>query len=469
MHIKRVEEYSFSHGLHRDNLTGKFLPLQPHQFGRPLTHDEMDYNMRYMEQTLGGYKIFGSNQDTTLSEDDLDKSLILHRITPVDDDYARYTDGDYFLDNEFIWIPACCGDSSSGDSCDITVTADFPGQATPGQNDVNLIVYVSGLNGQPTFEINGVAATADAVNGPQYTFNGYGAGTYTIVVTDSGITEYVCDDTVVVTVTETANECLGFAVSIATQDSGGEEDPVTCELTDLVFVSSVTNIPFGSSSGEVVLRVEGSWTGPLQFTFNGTVTTWDSVNGNEYTFIGLSADTYNVYVIDTAIVSNTCTEFVQFEIAEGTNPCLDFAVSTTTQDSGAEAENPCLTFAVSTGTQDSGADSNTNVICQEFTINNLQVELGPNDAATGNIIMTLNTEDDQGNALTWGSLTIDYTTEHDPFDGSVIWTNVPSIQNLPDGTYELSGLPYGWIWIRVVESNDDCMDTENVFSMTPTP
>ena len=76
MDIKRIEEYNFSHGLHRDNPTGKFYSLQPHTLGRPLTHEEMDYNMLYMEQTLGGYKIFGSNADTSLSDADVDKSLV---------------------------------------------------------------------------------------------------------------------------------------------------------------------------------------------------------------------------------------------------------------------------------------------------------------------------------------------------------------------------------------------------------
>ena len=462
MHIKRVEEYSFSHGLHRELNTGKFLPLQPHQFGRPLTHDEMDYNMRYMEQTLGGYKIFGSNQDTSLSENDLDQSLILHRITQADDDYDRYVSGGYFSNGDFIWIPECCGDSSSGDSCDIAVTGTVSGQATSGQNDANLIVYVSGLNGQPEFTINGSPVVADSVNGPQYTFNGYGAGTYTIVVTDLGITDYPCDDTVIITVTEEVDECLGFAVSVTTQNSGGAEDPATCELTDLTFVSSVTNIPFGSLDGEVVLRVDGNWTGPLQFTFNGNVTSPNSVNGDEYTFTGLSASTYNVYVIDMAISGNTCNEFVQFEIEEDADPCDTFTVNITTQDSGSGLE-PCDTFAITLDTSDTGGDNHTNTICQDFTIG-LSVELGPNDAPTGNITMAVNDQNDQGDSLTWGDLTIESYVGADPFDPSTIWTNVSNsnITDAGNNTYVISNLPNGGVWIRTTESNNNCSDTERV-------
>jgi hypothetical protein len=57
---------------------GQRLPLQPNAFepDRPLTHPEMDYNLAYSEETLNGYKIWGSGPDGTLLPVDDNKPLI---------------------------------------------------------------------------------------------------------------------------------------------------------------------------------------------------------------------------------------------------------------------------------------------------------------------------------------------------------------------------------------------------------
>lgn len=107
-HIHHLEEYQFSHGLHRVLTTGKYIALHPHLLGRPLTHEEMDYNLVYTEQTLAGFRIFGSNADLSLSDDDLGKSLLFHKIASSDADFARYTSAGY-TEGQYIWIPDCCG------------------------------------------------------------------------------------------------------------------------------------------------------------------------------------------------------------------------------------------------------------------------------------------------------------------------------------------------------------------------
>ena len=343
MHIKRLEEYSFSHGLHRDNSTGKFLPLQPHKVGRPLTHEEMDYNMLYMEQTLGGYKIFGSNADTTLSEDDLDKSLILHRITPASEDYARYTSDGYFSDNEFIWIPDCCGDGSGGGSaqpCNINVTASSNGQASSGLDDAEIIVFVTGLQGAPSFSINGDVVTPNSVNGTQYIFAGYGAGTYTIIVTDTGISDYVCNDTATITITEEVDNCAGFALTLTAQNSGADEDPAVCELEGLTVLQYTSSVEFGASNGTATLEVSGSYTGPLSWIIRKDGVT-QSITPTEntstlFSLSGLSAGDWTIFVIDTAVPGGTCDEFAAFTIDSGGDPCVDFAITLTSQNSGQE-------------------------------------------------------------------------------------------------------------------------------------
>ena len=107
-HTHSIEDYQFTHGLHRIMSSGKYIALHPHFLGRPLTHEEMDFNLLYAEQTLAGFRIFGSNVDLTLSDDDLGKSLVFHKIASNDDDFARYTAAGY-TEGQYIWIPDCCG------------------------------------------------------------------------------------------------------------------------------------------------------------------------------------------------------------------------------------------------------------------------------------------------------------------------------------------------------------------------
>ena len=463
MHIKRVEEYSFEHGMHRDNPTGKFYPLQPHIFGRPLTHEEMDFNMRYMEQTLGGYKIFGSNDDTTLSDADVDKSLVLHRITPADADYERYTSGGHFVDGELIWIPDCCGNGSGGGSgqvCNVGVTALQPAQATQGQQDSSITVLVTGLQGSPVFTINGVSVTANSINGNQYTFNGYGAGTYTIVVIDSGVTDYICDDSAVVSITETIDICSTFALSLQVQASGSDEDPVLCDLEPVgILVSHTQQLGYGEEDGSAVIEIDGTWTGPLTWSVRrgGVVTSIipQLVAGNQFSLSGLGAGVWLIYAIDTGVPGGNCFQSWSFTITEEENPCDTFAVALSIQDSGSEPDpNPCVTFGVNTTHADSGSDGITNLeICQDFTIQlSLLQESG--GESNGELLLELPSG-------SWGSLSVDYTTS-DPFDPSTVWTSVDDVILNNDGTYNIRPFSTGTISIRVTENNNLCFDVETI-------
>lgn len=128
MHTGNIENYNFLHGLHRNMVTGKWFPLHPHTLGRPLTHDEMDYNLLYSQQTLAGWRIFGQNEDLTLSDGELTKSLIFWKISESDIDYNRYVAAGYAVD-QYIWITPLfdCNDfivssgsvtDTSGDTCE---------------------------------------------------------------------------------------------------------------------------------------------------------------------------------------------------------------------------------------------------------------------------------------------------------------------------------------------------------------
>ena len=104
MHLEKIEEYNFEHGLHFDVATGEYSSLNPHTLGRPLTHEEMDYNLLYQKQTVNGYRIAGSNNDLTLSADDLGKVLSFVQISNTDTDWSRWSDAG-LLDGQFIWAP----------------------------------------------------------------------------------------------------------------------------------------------------------------------------------------------------------------------------------------------------------------------------------------------------------------------------------------------------------------------------
>lgn len=441
MDIKRIEEYRFSHGLHRDNSTGRFISLHPHALGRSLTHSEMDYNMLYMAQTLGGYKIFGSNDDTTLSDTDVDKSLILHRITSQDSDYARYTAGGYFSDNELIWIPSCCGDSDSGQPCTIGVTALASGQASQGVADANIVVFITGLQGAPSFSINGNLVTPSSANGSQYTFNGYGAGTYSIIVVDTGVTDYTCDANATVVITETVDVCSTFAVSLQVQDSGIGEDPATCDLcncSNILPISWTQQVGYGEEDGSAVIEIDGTWTGPLIWSVqnDGVVTSKvpQLVVGNQFSLSGLGGGDWYIAVTDAGVPGGTCYQSWTFTIAE--------------------EENPCDTFGVSILTQDSGSDGLTNLeICQDFTIQlSLLQESG--GESNGELLLELPSG-------SWGSLSVDYTTS-DPFDPSTVWTSVDEVTLNGDGTYNIRPFSTGIISIRVTENNNLCFDVETI-------
>ena len=105
MHLyDAIEEYNFEHGKHFDAVTGQYDLLMPHDLGRPLTHEEMDYNFLYQKQTMNGFRIFGSGVNYRLNTDDTDKVLKFHQIDPLDDNYNLYTAAGY-VTGQWIWIP----------------------------------------------------------------------------------------------------------------------------------------------------------------------------------------------------------------------------------------------------------------------------------------------------------------------------------------------------------------------------
>ena len=103
MHSGNIENYNFIHGLHRNMVNGKWFPLNPHTLGRALTHDEMDYNLLYSQQTIAGWRIVGENADLTLTDDQLFKSLIFWKIKATDANYSAMLSAGYEV-GQYVWI-----------------------------------------------------------------------------------------------------------------------------------------------------------------------------------------------------------------------------------------------------------------------------------------------------------------------------------------------------------------------------
>ena len=180
MHLTKIEEYNFTHGLHFNNQTGEYYSLNPHTLGRALTHEEMDYNLIYQKQTLNGFRIAGSATDLTLTANDLGFTLVYAQISTGDADWNRYQTAGLF-DGQFVWVPkalatttttttlapsydtftASAANVNEGDTVSFNLT-------TTNIADGTTVGYT--INGVSGADINGAALTGNlTVSGNQAT------------------------------------------------------------------------------------------------------------------------------------------------------------------------------------------------------------------------------------------------------------------------------------------------------------
>ena len=181
MHSGNIEDYSFTHGLQKNVVNGKWLPLHPHTLGRALTHDEMDYNLLYTQQTLAGFRIFGQNADLTLSDDELSKSLIFWKISLNDIDYLRYDAKNYHV-GQYIWITPLF------DCDDFVITVSSTTEAKSKPEYVNLTSINNSVNegNQITFKIS----TLNIVSGTTLGFTITGNATFNNDYTGVGLASF---------------------------------------------------------------------------------------------------------------------------------------------------------------------------------------------------------------------------------------------------------------------------------------
>lgn len=252
MHLyDAIEEYNFTHGNHFDAATGQYDLLMPHDLGRPLTHEEMDYNFLYQKQTMNGFRIFGSGANYKLNIDDIDKVLKFHKIAITDENYSTYTTAGYVAD-QYIWIPVEM--AAAAQPAYVTLTAN-PTTINETNNStvtytLNVVNVEDGTTIDWSIATGSGITTADFVGGltGTATINGNTA-TWTVEAAADHITEGSEDFTLTLAATDSA----GNDTTTMSQDAngnGGVPLNATVTIGDSSFTPRYNSISSANSVAE---------------------------------------------------------------------------------------------------------------------------------------------------------------------------------------------------------------------------
>ena len=252
MHLyDAIEEYNFTHGKHFDSATGQYDLLMPHDLGRPLTHEEMDYNFLYQKQTMNGFRIFGSGANYKLNADDLDKVLKFHKISPSDEDYAIYTGAGY-VDDQYIWIPVEM--AAAAQPAYVTLTANPTTINETGNSTVTYTLNVVNVEDGTTIDwsiATGSGITAnDFVGGltGTATINGNTA-TWTVQAAADNFTEGLESFTLTLAITDSAGNDT-TTMSQDPQGNGGVPLSATVAIADTSYTPQYNSISSANSVNE---------------------------------------------------------------------------------------------------------------------------------------------------------------------------------------------------------------------------
>ena len=252
MHLyDAIEEYNFTHGKHFDSATGQYDLLMPHDLGRPLTHEEMDYNFLYQKQTMNGFRIFGSGVNYKLNADDLDKVLKFHKISPSDEDYAIYTGAGY-VDDQYIWIPVEM--AAAAQPAYVTLTANPTTINETGNSTVTYTLNVVNVEDGTTIDwsiATGSGITAnDFVGGltGTATINGNTA-TWTVQAAADNFTESLESFTLTLATTDSAGNDT-TTMSQDPQGNGGVPLSATVAIADTSYTPQYNSISSANSVNE---------------------------------------------------------------------------------------------------------------------------------------------------------------------------------------------------------------------------
>ena len=265
MHITKIEEYNFTHGLHKNATTGEYSSLNPHTLGRPLTHDEMDYNLLYQKQTVNGYRIVGSNSDLTMAVSDLGGKLEFRQIATTDTQWATWQAAG-LLEGQFIWL-AVGG---------ATPTTAAPTTTTTTTTTTTLAMYTVNLypNANPS-DLTGTntsGSTFSIADGAQFTLPGptYGHNEGWVFsgwkgLANGSVADYQAGDSITIT----NNLTLYAHWVIPSYDTITASPMQADEGTNIQITLASTNVPNGRTVGWTITGVDGN---DISGSLNGSFT-----------------------------------------------------------------------------------------------------------------------------------------------------------------------------------------------------
>ena len=269
MHFEKIEEYSFDHGLHFNNVTGEYNSLNPHNLGRPLTHDEMDYNLLYQKQTLNGYRICGSNNDLTLALSDLGSRLEFTQISNLDADWPRFQAAGLF-NGQFVWNPvagALPNTTTTTAAPTTTTAAPTTTTAAPTTTTATPTYTVSiYADVDPSLIVGSHPFTSAAITsgsfytipGPTWSVTGYTFAGYDTYSGASNSPQYAPGD--VITVTNNTSLWAKYTVTPTTTTAAPTTTTTTAEptTTTTTVAPAYTWLPYGNPDNQN--NGIGSWT-----------------------------------------------------------------------------------------------------------------------------------------------------------------------------------------------------------------
>ena len=230
MHLQKIEEYNFTHGLHVNSATGEYFSLYPHTLGRALTHEEMDYNLCYQKQTLNGYRIAGGNTDLTLTASDLGKTLAFTQIDANHADWTRFSAAG-LLSGQFVWTPveivatttttteAPSYDSFAPGSANVNEggTVTFTVGTTNIPDGTTVGYTITGVSGA---DLNGAALVGDI------TISG-NSGTIVLAITDDQLSEGAETISITLAATDSNGVTAGLAAQCTINDTSVSQYTIT--------------------------------------------------------------------------------------------------------------------------------------------------------------------------------------------------------------------------------------------------
>lgn len=274
MHLyDAIEEYNFTHGKHFDDTTGQYDLLMPHDLGRPLTHEEMDYNFLYQKQTMNGFRIFGSGTNYKLNIDDIEKVLKFHKIQPSDEDYSKYIAAGY-VDDQYIWIPVEM--QAAAQPTYVTLVSN---PATIGEISNNIVTYtLTTVNVEDGTTIDWSIATGSGITAND--FVGGLTGTVTINTntatwTVQAAADHVTEGTESFTLTLASTDSASNDTTTMSQDANGNGGVALSATTS---ISDTSLTPQYNSISGVGSMAEGTSTlfaVNTSYFFQGATIGWE--------------------------------------------------------------------------------------------------------------------------------------------------------------------------------------------------